>query len=69
MLFLQQKIKKQNEEIAAEYGFCTMDNHREKIGNFRIEPPGLFRGRGEHPKMGKLKKRVMPRDVIINCSK
>merc|ERR1719436_461910 len=41
----------------------------EKIGNFRIEPPGLFRGRGEHPKQGMLKRRVMPEDVIVNCSK
>ena len=28
---------------------------REKIGNFRLEPPGLFRGRGDHPKQGRLK--------------
>ena len=29
----------------------------------------MFRGRGEHPKQGMLKRRVMPEDVIINCSK
>ncbi|KAG6457599.1 hypothetical protein O3G_MSEX010391 [Manduca sexta] len=63
------EIKAKNEEIQKEYGFCTIDGHKEKIGNFRIEPPGLFRGRGEHPKMGMLKKRVMPEDVMINCSK
>ncbi|XP_053601172.1 DNA topoisomerase I, mitochondrial isoform X2 [Plodia interpunctella] len=62
-------LKAKNEEIQKEYGFCTIDGHKEKIGNFRIEPPGLFRGRGEHPKMGMLKKRVMPEDVLINCSK
>ena len=28
------------------------------MGNFRVEPPGLFRGRGEHPKMGQLKARI-----------
>lgn len=22
-----------------------------QVGNFRVEPPGLFRGRGEHPKV------------------
>ncbi len=60
--------KERNEEIQKEYGFCIIDGHKEKIGNFRIEPPGLFRGRGEHPKQGKLKRRVMPEDVIINCS-
>lgn len=62
-------LKVKNEEIQKEYGFCTIDGHKEKIGNFRIEPPGLFRGRGEHPKMGMLKRRVMPEDVMINCSK
>lgn len=63
------KIKEDNEKTQKEYGFCTIDGHKEKIGNFKIEPPGLFRGRGEHPKMGKLKKRVMPEDILINCSK
>ncbi|CAK9799123.1 DNA topoisomerase 1 [Anthophora quadrimaculata] len=41
----KQKIKEKNEEIQKEYGFCTIDGHKEKIGNFKIEPPGLFRGR------------------------
>jgi hypothetical protein len=36
------------------------------VGNFRIEPPGLFRGRGDHPKTGKLKKRVTPEMVTLN---
>merc|ERR1719228_3138469 len=61
--------KERNAEIQKEYGFCSIDGHDERIGNFRIEPPGLFRGRGEHPKQGMVKKRVMPEDVIINCSK
>jgi len=61
--------KEKNDAIVEEYGFCTMDGHKERIGNFRIEPPGLFRGRGEHPKQGMIKRRTMPEDVIINCSK
>merc|ERR1719431_1466606 len=61
--------KENNERIVEEYGFCMMDGHKERIGNFRIEPPGLFRGRGEHPKQGMIKRRTMPEDVIINCSK
>lgn len=65
----KQKIKAENEALVEQYGFCMMDTHREKIGNFKIEPPGLFRGRGDHPKMGMLKKRIMPEDIIINCSK
>lgn len=64
-----QKLKEENARLQEEYGFCIMDGHKEKIGNFKIEPPGLFRGRGDHPKQGMLKKRVQPEDVIINCSK
>ncbi|CAL8070002.1 unnamed protein product [Orchesella dallaii] len=63
------KIKEENENLIKEYGIAIIDGHKEKIGNFRIEPPGLFRGRGDHPKMGMLKRRVIPEDVIINCSK
>lgn len=50
------------------YGFALLDKRRQKVGNFRIEPPGLFRGRGEHPKMGMLKGRVQPEDVTVNVS-
>ena len=49
--------------------FCWTDpppTKTEKVGNFRIEPPGLFRGRGEHPKMGKIKARIWPEDVTLN---
>ncbi|CAG9806692.1 unnamed protein product [Chironomus riparius] len=62
-------LKEKNEALLKEYGIAVIDGHKEKIGNFRIEPPGLFRGRGDHPKMGMLKRRVMPEDIIINCSK
>ncbi|CAL8360601.1 unnamed protein product [Lota lota] len=62
-------IKQTNQKMVEEYGFCLLDHHRERIGNFKIEPPGLFRGRGEHPKQGMLKKRIQPEDVIINCSR
>ncbi|XP_078071959.1 DNA topoisomerase I, mitochondrial-like isoform X2 [Mustelus asterias] len=65
----KQKLKLEQDAITEIYGYCIMDGHRERIANFKIEPPGLFRGRGDHPKMGKLKKRIMPEDVIINCSK
>lgn len=65
----KEKEKVNNAKLMEEYGFCTWDGHTEKIGNFRLEPPGLFRGRGEHPKMGKLKSRIRANDIIINISK
>lgn len=65
----KKKIKEDNLEIKKEYGYCIWDGHKQPIGNYKIEPPGLFRGRGEHPKMGMVKRRTQPEDVIINCSK
>nr|XP_005564279.1 PREDICTED: DNA topoisomerase I, mitochondrial isoform X3 [Macaca fascicularis] len=65
----KQKLKEEAENLQQEFGYCILDGHREKIGNFKTEPPGLFRGRGDHPKMGMLKRRVMPEDVVINCSR
>ncbi|CAF1360756.1 unnamed protein product, partial [Didymodactylos carnosus] len=62
-------IKEENERMRKVYGFCMWDKHRQPIGNYKIEPPGLFRGRGEHPKMGSVKKRIVPEDVIINCGR
>uniref|UniRef100_A0A8C4ZYD7 DNA topoisomerase I n=1 Tax=Gadus morhua TaxID=8049 RepID=A0A8C4ZYD7_GADMO len=65
---MSKEEKLANQQTVEEYGFCLLDHHRERIGNFKIEPPGLFRGRGEHPKQGMLKKRIQPEHVIINCS-
>ncbi|CAB07640.1 DNA topoisomerase 1 [Caenorhabditis elegans] len=63
------KIKEEKEAEVKIYGIAIIDGHRQKVANFRIEPPGVFRGRGGHPKMGLIKKRIMPEDVIINCGK
>ena len=52
-----------------EYGFCMIDGQRERVMCYKIDPPGLFRGRGEHPKQGCWKKRITAEDVVINCSK
>jgi len=31
-----------------------------------VEPPGIFRGRGEHPHAGRIKQRVVPEFVSLN---
>lgn len=59
-------LKEAKKKLEDFYGYAYLDGRKEKVGNFRIEPPGLFRGRGEHPKTGMLKKRVMPEQVVIN---
>jgi DNA topoisomerase-1 len=38
------------------------------MGNYNMEPPGLFRGRGEHPKTGSVKTRCFPESVSLNLS-
>ena len=62
----KEAAKREREAKEAKYKFAVVDGRQEQVGNFRVEPPGLFRGRGEHPKMGKIKARIFPRDVTIN---
>ncbi|KAI0775835.1 hypothetical protein BD413DRAFT_470526 [Trametes elegans] len=61
--------KAAKDELEAPYTHCVLDGRKEKVGNFRVEPPGLFRGRGDHPKKGALKFRVRPEDITINIGK
>ena len=65
----KEKIKKKQEELDEPYKFCIIDGVQQQVGNFKIEPPGIFLGRGSHPKIGRIKKRINPEDVIINLSK
>ncbi|CAK8570733.1 unnamed protein product [Lathyrus sativus] len=62
-------LKEEKMKQEEKYMWAIVDGVKEKVGNFRVEPPGLFRGRGEHPKMGKVKRRITPNDVIINIGK
>jgi DNA topoisomerase-1 len=62
-------LKAEKDAAEAPYMFCTWDGRKQKVGNFRVEPPSLFRGRGEHPKTGRVKKRVLPEQITINIGK
>jgi DNA topoisomerase-1 len=57
--------KAAKDALEAPFASCTLDGRKEKVGNFRVEPPGLFRGRGEHPRKGSLK--VRPRLCRLRC--
>ncbi len=37
----KQQLKAENEETVKEYGWCIIDGHKQRIGNFKIEPPGI----------------------------
>ena len=58
--------KAEKDAREAPFMYCQWDGRKQKVGNFRVEPPGLFRGRGEHPKTGRIKLRVMPEQITIN---
>ncbi|KAF8844388.1 DNA topoisomerase I [Paxillus ammoniavirescens] len=62
----KKELKKQKDAMEEKYTTCLLDGRKEKVGNFRVEPPGLFRGRGDHPKKGALKFRVRPEDITLN---
>ena len=62
----KKKLKEEKEHLHNKYKFCIIDGKKEKVENFCVEPPGLFRGRGNNPKMGKIKKRIYPKDVTLN---
>ncbi|EFH45854.1 hypothetical protein ARALYDRAFT_329014 [Arabidopsis lyrata subsp. lyrata] len=71
---LEEKKKKKaspekNPKQGEKYMWAVVDGVKEKVGNFSVEPPGLFRGRGEHPKIGKLKRRIYPSDITLNIGK
>ncbi len=65
----KEETKKKNEKLAKEFQYCILDGTIEKIGNFRIEPRSIFKGRGKHPKSGLTKDSVMPEDIVINIDK
>lgn len=65
----EKKVEKEKKQRKDEfYGFAIVDNDREKIGGYAIEPPTLFKGRGTHPKAGLMKARIMPEDLTLNIA-
>ena len=51
----KKELKAEKDSMEEKYVYCLLDGRKEKVGNFKAEPPGLFRGRGDHPKKGALK--------------
>lgn len=64
----KKEMKAVKDKMEAPYTHCVLDGRKEKVGNFRVEPPGLFRGRGDHPRKGALKVReildVVPKYIL-----
>ena len=67
----EEKENEKNDTLLSEekYTKAFIDGKEQQVGNFRIEPPGIFIGRGCHPKIGKIKKRIYPEDITINIGR
>lgn len=61
--------KEQKEEIKDLYGYAVVDGIKIPLGNYMVQPPGLYIGHGNHPLRGKIKGRIQPKDVVLNISK
>lgn len=51
-----------------KYGYAVMDGIRVEIGNYTVEPSGIFMGRGKHPLRGRWKRGATESDITLNLS-
>src|SRR3989304_10589407 len=58
-------IREANKE---KYGYAIIDGIKTEVGNYTVEPPSIFMGRGEHPLRGKWKPYEGEEDIILNLS-
>jgi DNA topoisomerase-1 len=71
----KKKLNKTNEDTQndndndTKYKTAILDGKIQDVSNYRIEPIGLFIGRGKNSNLGKLKKRLYPEDIILNIDK
>jgi DNA topoisomerase I len=64
---LAKKIK--NEEKKQDFGFAIVNGVEERVGNFTVEPMGIFYGRGDKKTKGKIKPDIQPEEVTINIDR
>ena len=62
----KEKIKNIKNLKAEKYNYAIIDGKKQPIDNYKIESPGIFIGRGCHPKMGRIKKRIYPENITLN---
>ena len=58
------QVKEDQDKVEESFKTALVDNKPQPVGNYKMEPPGIFIGRGCHPKLGTIKKRIEPNDVI-----
>ncbi len=65
---LAQERKVLREANKEKYGYAIIDGVKTEVGNYTVEPPSIFMGRGEHPWRGKWKPYIGESDIILNLS-
>lgn len=65
----KKKIKETTLAAMDEFRKALVDDKEQLVANAVVEPPGIFIGRGCHPKLGTYKRRVQPEDITLNLSK
>jgi len=65
----KEKIKEIKEKNIEKYKIAYVDGKPQPVGNYLVEPPSIFIGRGCHPYIGKIKRRIKPEDITLNLSK
>jgi DNA topoisomerase I len=60
--------KAEREELKEKYGHATLNGERVELGNYMVEPSGIFMGRGKHPLRGKWKDGAGQSDITLNLS-
>lgn len=66
---LAAKRKEARESLKLKYGTARIDGEPVDLGNYMVEPPGIFIGRGAHPLRGKWKPRIGQGDVTLNLGR
>ena len=60
--------KAQREALRAQYGYAQVNGEQVELGNYLVEPSGIFMGRGQHPLRGRWKEGACQSDVTLNLS-
>lgn len=63
-----QERKAVREANKEKYGYAIVDGIRTEVGNYTVEPPSIFMGRGKHPLRGRWKPYVGESGIILNLS-
>ena len=59
----------EKEDDNSYYKEVLIDGKIQEISNYKIEPIGIFIGRGLNKNLGKIKRRIYPEDITLNLGK